>query len=123
MARAPTTADVFSAIAEPQRRKIIDLLGDDQEWPVGDLVARVKIAQPAVSKHLSVLRKVGLVTVEKYGQQRLYRLHAEQLKPVHDWVKAHERYWTHQISLIKKRAEQKALDRIAGENKSPNSKK
>jgi DNA-binding transcriptional ArsR family regulator len=116
MARAATTTDVFNAIAEPRRREIIGVLNDGREWAVNDVVARVRIAQPAVSKHLGVLRKVGVVTVVKRGQHRLYRLQAAELKPVHDWVKTYERYWTHQISRIKERAEQKALERIAREN-------
>ena len=122
MARAATTTDVFNAIGEPRRREIIGLLDDGREWAVNDVVARVGISQPAVSKHLDVLRKVGVVTVARQGQQRLYRLHAAQLKPVHDWVKTYERYWTHQVSRIKQRAEQKAMDRIARENepKDPN---
>jgi DNA-binding transcriptional ArsR family regulator len=122
MARAATTSDVFNAIAEPRRRKIIDLLNDGQEWAVSDVVARAKIAQPAVSKHLGVLRKVGVVTVVKCGQYRLYRLQAAQLKPVHDWVKTYERYWTHQLDRIKERAEQKQMDRIARENEPPDPK-
>lgn len=121
MARAGTTTDVFNAIAEPRRREIIRLLNDGQEWAVNDVVARIKIAQPAVSKHLGVLRKVGVVTVVKRGQHRLYRLHAEPLKPIYDWVKMYERYWTEQINRIKERAEQKAMDRIERENK-PDSK-
>ena len=117
MARAATTTDVFNAIAEPRRREIIGLLNDGNEWAVNDVVARVKIAQPGVSKHLGVLRKVGVVTVIKRGQHRLYRLDAAQLKPVHDWVKAYERYWTHQLSRIKERAEQRVMDRMVRENK------
>ena len=117
MARVATTTDVFNAIGEPRRREIIDLLNDGQEWAVSDVVARVRIAQPAVSKHLGVLRKVGVVTVVKRGQHRLYRLHAAQLKPVHDWVRTYERYWTDQLRRIKQRAEQKATDGIARENK------
>src|ERR1700730_701829 len=116
MARAATTTDIFNAIAERRRREIIGLLNDGQEWAVGDVVARVKIAQPAVSKHLGVLRKVGVVTVVKRGQNRVYRLHARPLKPVHDWVKSYERYWTHQLVRIRERAEQKAMDRIGREN-------
>jgi DNA-binding transcriptional ArsR family regulator len=123
MARAATTTDVFNAIAEPRRREIIGVLNDGREWAVNDVVARVRIAQPAVSKHLGVLRKVGVVTVVKRGQHRLYRLQAAELKPVHDWVKAYERYWTHQISRIKERAEQKAMERIARENEKPDTKK
>jgi DNA-binding transcriptional ArsR family regulator len=110
MARAATTTDVFNAIAEPRRREIIGILSNGEEWAV---VAKVDIEQPTVSKHLGVLLKVGVVSVTKRGQQRMYRLDAAQLKPVHDWVKSYERYWTHQISRIKQIAEQKTLDRIA----------
>ena len=123
MARAATTTDVFNAIAEPRRREIIGILSDGKDWTVGDMVARVDIGQPAVSKHLGVLRTVGVVTVVKDGQHRLYRLRAEQLKPVHDWVKTYERYWNHQIDRIKERAEQKAMDRIERENAPKNPKK
>lgn len=122
MARAATTTDVFNAIAEPRRREILDLLHDGREWAVNDVVVRVKMAQPAVSKHLSVLRKVGVVTVNKRGQMRLYRLNAKELKPVHDWVKTYERYWTHQIDRIKQRAERKIMDRIARESQLTNNK-
>ncbi len=122
MARAATTTDVFNAIAEPRRREILDLLHDGREWAVNDVVVRVKMAQPAVSKHLSVLRKVGVVTVVKRGQHRFYQLHAAQLKPVHDWVKTYERYWTHQIDQIKQRAERKMMDRIARESQLTNNK-
>jgi DNA-binding transcriptional ArsR family regulator len=111
MARAATTTDIFNAVAEPQRRKIIDLLNDGQEWAVNDVVARIQISQPSVSRHLGVLRKVGVVTVAKSGQQRLYRLHAVELKPLHDWVKVYERYWTYQLGLIKEKAERKTRQR------------
>jgi DNA-binding transcriptional ArsR family regulator len=114
--RAATTTDVFNAVAEPRRREIIALLSNGQEWAVNDVVVRISLAQPAVSKHLGVLRKVGVVTMVKRGQHRMYRLEAAQLKPIHDWVKTFERYWTHQINRIKERAEQKAMDRIAREN-------
>jgi DNA-binding transcriptional ArsR family regulator len=116
MARAATIPNVFSAIAAPQRREIIGLLNNGQEWAVNDVVARVRIAQPSVSKHLGVLRKVGVVTVVKRGQHRLYRLHAARLKPVHDWVKIYEQYWTHHLGSIRERAEQKVMDRMAREN-------
>jgi len=119
MARAATTTDVFNAIAEPRRREIIGILNDGREWAVNDVVVRVKMAQPAVSKHLGVLRKVGVVTVVKRGQQRMYRLEAAQLKPIHDWVKTYERYWSHQLNRIKERAEQKAMERIERENQTP----
>jgi DNA-binding transcriptional ArsR family regulator len=116
MARVATPVDIFNAIAEPRRREIIGLLDDGKEWAVNDVVARIRIRQPAVSKHLRVLRKVGVVTVVKRGQHRLYRLHAAELKAVHDWVKTFERYWTSQLSCIKERSERKAMDRIAREN-------
>src|SRR5262245_40674009 len=110
MARAATTTDVFNAIAEPRRRKIIDILAKGDQ-AVGQLVDRLRIAQPAVSKHLGVLRKVGLVSVSKQGRQRLYRLNAKELKPVHDWAKSFEEFWTHQLDRIKRRAEQRARER------------
>ena len=116
MARAATTTDVFNAVAEPRRREIIALLSDGQEWAVNDVVACVRMAQPAVSKHLGVLHKVGVVTRIKRGQHRMYRLEAAQLKPIHDWAKKFERYWNNQIDRIKERAEQKAMEKIAREN-------
>jgi len=109
MARAATTTDVFNAIAEPRRRTIIDILARGDQ-AVGQLMARLRIAQPAVSKHLGVLRKVGLVSVSKQGRQRLYRLNAQELKPVHDWAKKFEEFWTHQLDRIKDRAEEKARE-------------
>jgi DNA-binding transcriptional ArsR family regulator len=109
MARAATTTDVFNAIAEPRRRTIIDVLARGDQ-AVGQIMARLRIAQPAVSKHLGVLRKVGLVTVRKQGRQRLYRLNAQELKPVHDWAKSFEEFWTQQLDRIKDRAEKKKAD-------------
>lgn len=112
MARAATTADVFNAVAEPRRRQVIGVLADGREYAVGEVVLRMRMSQPAVSKHLGVLRKVGVVSVIKRGQHRMYRLNAARLKPVHDWVKTFERYWTHQIGQIKERAERKAVERM-----------
>jgi DNA-binding transcriptional ArsR family regulator len=114
--RATTTSDVFNAIAEPRRRRIIELLADGHPHPVNDLVARLDLPQPAVSKHLGVLREVGVVTVARQGQQRLYQLNAEELKPVYDWTKTFERFWDHQLARIKARAEQKARERSARTN-------
>jgi DNA-binding transcriptional ArsR family regulator len=117
MARAATTTDVFNAIAEPRRREVISVLADGKECAVGEIVIRLRMSQPAVSKHLGVLRKVGVVSVVRRGQHRMYRLNAAQLKPVHDWVKTFERYWTHQLGQIKERAERKALEAmIPGQN-------
>ena len=110
---APPTADIFAAIAEPRRREVIAILSDGDEYPVNEIVIRMKMAQPAVSKHLGALRRAGVVTVVKRGQHRMYRLEPRGLKPVHDWVRVFERYWTHQIDQIKQRAEKKALDRMA----------
>lgn len=107
MPRAATTTDVFNAIAEPRRRELIDLLADGDRRAVNDLVAATGLAQPAVSKHLGVLRKVGIVSVTRQGQLRLYRLEPARLKPVHDWVKPYEQFWTHHVGRIKERAEQK----------------
>jgi DNA-binding transcriptional ArsR family regulator len=116
MPRAATTTDVFNAIAEPRRRELIHLLVDGKEHAVGDMVEALRIPQPAVSKHLGVLRKVGIVSVTKQGQLRLYRLEAKQLKPIHDWVKQYERFWTHHLDRIKERAERKMINRLAQEN-------
>lgn len=116
MARAATTTDVFNAIAEPRRREIIDVLVDGREHAVGEMVETLRLPQSAVSKHLGVLRKVGIVSVAKRGQLRLYRLDASELKPVHDWVKKYERFWTHHLDRIKERAERKMTDRLAHEN-------
>ncbi len=108
MARAATTADVFNAIAEPRRREIIDVLFDGRERPVGEIIESLGLPQPAVSKHLGVLRRVGIVSVTKRGQLRLYRLEPRELRPISDWVKKYERFWSHQLSRIKERAEEKA---------------
>lgn len=116
MARAATTTDVFNAIAEPRRREIIDVLVDGRDHAVGEMVETLRMPQPAVSKHLGVLRKVGIVSVTKRGQLRLYRLDARELKPVHDWVKKYERFWTHHLDRIKERAERKMAGRLTQEN-------
>jgi DNA-binding transcriptional ArsR family regulator len=108
MARAATTTDVFNAIAEPRRRQIIEFLARRGALPVGTLVVAVGLPQPAVSKHLGVLRKVGVVSVDRSGRQRVYRLNARQLKLVYDWAKMFEQFWTHQLDRIKQRAEEKA---------------
>jgi DNA-binding transcriptional ArsR family regulator len=99
MARAATTADAFNAVAEPRRRQILDLLAGG-ERPVNDLVAQLQLAQPLVSKHLRVLREVGLVGVRDQGRQRLYRLDGQALKPIHDWVKNYERSWSQRFDRL-----------------------
>jgi DNA-binding transcriptional ArsR family regulator len=99
MARSPTTSDAFNAVAEPRRRQILDLLARG-ERPVNDVVASLGLAQPQVSKHLRVLREVGLVSVRGSGQRRLYRLNAGRLKPIHDWVKSFEQFWTESLDRL-----------------------
>ena len=99
MARAATTADAFNAVAEPRRRQILEALAGG-ERPVNDLVARLGLAQPQVSKHLRVLREVGLVDVREEGRQRMYRLNGQSLKPIHDWVKDFERTWSERFEAL-----------------------
>jgi DNA-binding transcriptional ArsR family regulator len=93
MARAATTTDAFNAVAEPRRRQILDALSGG-ERPVGHLVALLGLPQPLVSKHLRVLRQVGLVRVRDEGRQRVYRVNGHALKPIHDWVMSYERTWS-----------------------------
>jgi len=92
MARAATTTDAFNAVAEPRRRQILDLLGRG-ELPVGEVVRLLGLGQPQVSKHLRVLREVGVVQARDKGRQRLYRVNGEALRPIHDWVASFERLW------------------------------
>ena len=99
VARAATTADAFNAVAEPRRRQILDVLaGGDR--PVNDLVGRLGLAQPQVSKHLRVLREVGLVEVRDEGRRRIYRLNGQRLKPIHDWVKNYEQTWSERFERL-----------------------
>jgi DNA-binding transcriptional ArsR family regulator len=103
--RAATTSDPFNAIAEPRRRDILDYLAR-REHPVGDIVAALGLAQPSVSKHLRVLRDVGLVDLRRDGRQIFYRTNAEALRPLHEWTSRFERYWRKQLTRIKERAEE-----------------
>ena len=110
MARTHTPSDVFHAIAEPRRRQIIDLLSRRRSVAVGTIVLALGLPQPAVSKHLGLLRDAGLVSVTKHGQQRLYALNHDQLRPVYDWVKTFEQHWERQLDRIQERAERRALE-------------
>jgi DNA-binding transcriptional ArsR family regulator len=105
--RAATTSDCFNAIAEPRRRDILAFLAAD-ERPVGEIVDNLGMEQPAVSKHLKVLRDVGLVHVRREGRHMLYRTNAEAIRPLHEWAATFERYWRHQLIRIKERAEGRA---------------
>jgi DNA-binding transcriptional ArsR family regulator len=99
MARAATTTDAFNAVAEPRRRQILDVLAAG-ERPVNDLVRLLGMSQPLVSKHLRVLREVGAVDVRDEGRRRLYRLNGHALKPIHDWVKEYERFWSERFDRL-----------------------
>jgi DNA-binding transcriptional ArsR family regulator len=99
MARAATTTDAFNAVAEPRRREILDALARG-ERSVTDLVEQLDVAQPVVSKHLRVLREVGLVQVRDEGRQRIYRLEPAPLRMVYEWVKDYERLWTERFDLL-----------------------
>jgi DNA-binding transcriptional ArsR family regulator len=93
MARTPTTHDPFNAIAEPKRRQVLEALGV-QELSVNEIVGLLGWSQPSVSKHLGVLKQVGLVEERRVGRQRMYRVNAERLKPILDWVSPFEKYWS-----------------------------
>lgn len=99
MARAATTTDAFNAMAEPRRREILDALTDG-ECSVNELVRRVGLSQPQISKHLRVLREVGAVEVREAGRQRLYRCNGDALRPIHDWVKRYERMWSERFDEL-----------------------
>jgi len=107
MARAPTTLDSFNAIAEPRRRQVLDILAAG-ELQVNDMVRTLGWPQPQVSKHLGVLRRVGLVRSRRDGRRQVYVINAEKLKPIHDWVKSFERLWSRHLQNIKSVAEARA---------------
>lgn len=119
MTHAPTTSDVFNAIAEPRRRDILTLLADT-ERSVLDIVEAMELAQPSVSKHLKVLRDVGLVDVRRDGRQMLYRTNAHAVKPLYEWSRTFERHWRRQLSAVKQRAEARAAEKHAQSEKRRN---
>ena len=108
MPRAATTSDSFNAVAEPRRRDILAFLAA-QERPVGDIVDSLGLPQPSVSKHLRVLLEVGLVNVRRDGRHMLYRTNADAIRPLHEWTATFERYWRHQLTRVKERAESMEL--------------
>jgi DNA-binding transcriptional ArsR family regulator len=107
MARAATTTDAYNAVAEPRRREILNYLAL-QEQSVGTIVAGLGMEQPSVSKHLRVLRDVGLVHVRRDGRRMLYRTNAEAIRPLHEWTKTFERFWQHQLHRVKELAEKRS---------------
>jgi DNA-binding transcriptional ArsR family regulator len=123
MARATTTSDAFNAVAEPRRREILIYLAAS-ERPVDDIVSAIGLAQTSVSKHLKVLRDVGLVRMRCQGRQKLYQTNAEAIRPLHEWAATFERYWQHQLNRVKERAEemgrQNTRDQIAQQLNSTN---
>ena len=109
MSRAATTSDVFNAVAESRRRDILSFLAAS-ERPVGDIVSALNFEQPSVSKHLRVLRDVGLVRARRDGRKILYRTNAEAIRPLNEWSATFERYWQHQLNRVKERAEKMAAE-------------
>ena len=99
MARTPTTTDAFNAVADASRRRLLDALGTG-EATVGELVDRLRLTQPQVSKHLAVLRTVGLVSVRVDGRHRWYRVNGPALQPIHDWVRTFERTWNARLDRL-----------------------
>lgn len=113
MARASTTSDAFNAVAEPRRREILSYLAG-AERPVGEIVTALGMEQPSVSKHLRVLRDVGLVRMRCQGRQKLYQTNAEAIQPMHAWAATFEKYWQHQLNCVKERAETVAQAETSG---------
>jgi len=111
MARAATTSDPFNAVAEPRRREILEYLAAE-EREVGQIVIALRLEQPSVSKHLRVLREVGLVRVRRNGRHMLYKTNAQAIRPLHEWTQTFEKLWTHQLNRVKERAEQKELEKL-----------
>ena len=107
MPRASTTSDAFNAVAEPRRRDILNFLAL-QERPVGEIVDALDLEQPSVSKHLRVLKDVGLVRARRDGRRMLYRTNADAIRPLHEWTETFARFWRHQLNRVKERAEAQA---------------
>ena len=107
VARASTTSDPFNAIAEPRRRHILEFIAGE-ERSVTEIADALEMAQPSVSKHLQVLRDVGLVNMRREGRQTMYRINAETLRTVHDWCGMFAQHWRGQLRRIKAHAEEKS---------------
>jgi DNA-binding transcriptional ArsR family regulator len=105
MARAATSSDPFNAIAEPRRRHILELIAAD-ERSVNEIADALEMGQPSVSKHLQVLRRVGLVTVRRDGRRTMYRTNGEALRTIHDWSRMFAQHWRGQLRRIKAHAEE-----------------
>jgi DNA-binding transcriptional ArsR family regulator len=104
MPRASTTLDCFNAVAELRRRQILVYLAA-RERAVSEIVEALELPQPSVSKHLGVLRKVGLVRSRRHGREVLYQTNADGIRPLYEWTKTFEELWRHQLLRVKERAE------------------
>src|SRR5436190_19929915 len=109
MPRAATTSDAFNAVAEPRRREILNFLAL-KERAVSDIAASLGVEQPSVSKHLRVLRDVGLMHVRREGRSIYYRTNADAIRPLHEWTGTFERFWRNQLNRVKERAEGKVTE-------------
>src|SRR4051794_22442929 len=96
-----TPTSTFHVLAEPTRRRILDLLRDD-ERPVGELVTKLRISQPGVSKHLRVLREAGLVEVRHDAQRRFYRVRPEPLAEIDQWLEPYRRLWATRLDALER---------------------
>ena len=119
MARAATTSDAFNAVAEPRRRDILVFLAD-RERPVSEIVAALEMEQPSVSKHLRVLREVGLVRMRREGRQKFYQTNAAAIRPLHEWAGEFERFWRDTLLRVKEQAEAKMSEKGAKDLQKPN---
>lgn len=115
MARASTTLDCFNAVAEARRREILEYLAR-RERAVGEIVEALHMPQPSVSKHLGVLRKVGLVRSRRHGREVLYQTNADGIRPLYEWTKSFEELWRHQLLRVKERAEAAAKNEKPKDN-------
>lgn len=107
MPRATATSDIFNAVAEPRRRDILNFIAM-QERSVNEIVDALEMEQPSVSKHLKVLKEVGLVDVRREGRQMMYRVNGMAIRPLWEWASTFERMWSHQLNKVKERAERKS---------------
>ena len=94
--------DVYAAIADPTRRKLLRLLADAEELPLYELTVQFQMGRTAVSKHLTILKEAGLVTVRKVGRETRYRINAAPLQEIKDWVSFYENFWVEKVSHLKK---------------------
>jgi DNA-binding transcriptional ArsR family regulator len=117
MARPTVSLDPFEAIAQPKRRQVLETLARYQTpgCSVNELVISLGLPQPVVSKHLAILKEVGLVSIEKRGRQHFYQVNGDGVRTIHEWASRFEKFWTHQLSSIKERAERRARELSAQE--------